>query len=315
MDSNLYQALRERAAWIDLTGRGKIRVTGEDRVRFLHAMSTNHIQQLQPGTGCYAFFLNAQGKILADVNIFCMPDYLLLDTEPEMKDRVMEHLDKFIIADDVTLHDFTDATATVTVEGPETARVLNDLGGMPAQTPFSLVEWNRSQIAQWSYTGGPGYAVYVPAEEKQEFIEQLTLAGVPRADMDTADAVRIENQRPRCGVDFTEAQIPQESQQASAIHFSKGCYIGQEIVERVRSRGHVNRRLATIEIDGKELPARGTLVQFDGKDVGEITSSAWSPSRNKVVAFARLRGEALEPGSSLLVNGATGHPIRELKSC
>src|SRR3954453_19633501 len=107
MDSRAYQALREESAWIDLTGRGKIRVTGDDRVRLLHAMCTNHVEDLLPGTGCYAFFLSPQGRILADVNIFCMPDYFLLDTEADTKQRVAEHLDKYIIADDVTLHDFT----------------------------------------------------------------------------------------------------------------------------------------------------------------------------------------------------------------
>src|SRR3954470_2146452 len=102
MDRNSYDALRERAAWIDLTGRGKIRATGDDRARLLHSMTTNNIQALLPGEGCYTFFLTAQGRIIADANIFAMTDYLLIDTEPETKQRVYEHLDKFIIADDVT---------------------------------------------------------------------------------------------------------------------------------------------------------------------------------------------------------------------
>src|SRR5919106_4918026 len=108
--TNTYDALRNRAAYIDLSGRGNIRATGEDRVRLLHAMTTNHVEQLQPGTGCYGFFLTAQGRILADVNLFCMPDYILLDTEPETRQRVREHLERYIIADDVTLEDFTDCT-------------------------------------------------------------------------------------------------------------------------------------------------------------------------------------------------------------
>src|SRR5215212_2003936 len=118
MDLHSYEALRERAAWIDLSNRGKIRVTGDDRVRLLHSMTTNHIQQLIPGSGCYTFFLTAQGRIIADANIFCMSDYLLIDTEPETRQRVLEHLEKFIIAADVLLHDFTNDYGTINLEGP-----------------------------------------------------------------------------------------------------------------------------------------------------------------------------------------------------
>src|SRR5712692_8434989 len=113
-----YQALRESVGYLDLSARGKIFVTGEDRVRLLHAMTTNHIQQLQPGQGCYAFFLNAQGRILADVNLLVLPDRILLDLEPELRERVYQHLDKYIIADDVTLEDASDAWTALDVEGP-----------------------------------------------------------------------------------------------------------------------------------------------------------------------------------------------------
>lgn len=294
MNANAYQALRERAAWIDSSGRGKIRVTGEDRVRLLHAMCTNHVESLQPGAGCYAFFLNAQGRILADAYIFCLPDYLLLDTEPESRARLMEHLDKFIIADDVTLHDFTAGTATVYLEGPAAEQVLCDLGAMPAHIPCSLVEWAQSLVAHTSYTGGPGYAIFVPREQKADLIAQLQGAGVPQADLATADLVRLENGRPRFGVDFSDANIPQETRQMQAVHFQKGCYLGQEIVERVRSRGHVNRLLTPIEVQSEEPLPPGTKVLAAGKEVGAITGSAFSPARGCVAGLAILRAEALQ---------------------
>src|SRR5580658_2910294 len=119
-----YDALRHRAAWIDLSARGKIKLTGEDRARLLHAMTTNHIQQLGPGSGCYAFFLNDKGRVLADANILCRPDYFLLAVAPETRQPLYQHLDRFIIADDVTLEDVTDATATIAIEGPEAACLL-----------------------------------------------------------------------------------------------------------------------------------------------------------------------------------------------
>src|SRR4026208_1066590 len=114
-----YQALRSGAAWLDLSTRGKIIARGEDRARLLHAMTTNHVQQLQPGEGCYAYFLNPQGRILADVNLFRRPEDFLLDVEPETREPLYQHLAKFIIADDVTLEDATSALATLDLEGPE----------------------------------------------------------------------------------------------------------------------------------------------------------------------------------------------------
>ena len=113
-----YEALRGSAAWIDLSARGKIRVTGEDRARLLHAMSTNHVAGLQPGEGLYAFFLTAQGRIVADANVYNLGEAILLDTEPETADKLREHLDKYIIADDVTLEDETAQWAEIGIEGP-----------------------------------------------------------------------------------------------------------------------------------------------------------------------------------------------------
>ena len=123
-----YEALRNEAAWLDLSARGKIKATGEDRARLLHAMTTNHVESLAPGTGCYAYFLSAQGRILADVNLLCRTDHFLLDTEPETREKLFTHLDNFIIADDVTLEDVTLTLATIAVEGPGSAVVLRNLG-------------------------------------------------------------------------------------------------------------------------------------------------------------------------------------------
>jgi folate-binding Fe-S cluster repair protein YgfZ len=128
--TNGYQALRETAARIELCARGRVRVTGDDRVRLIHAMTTNHVQNLVPGSGCYAFFLNAVGRVLADANILCFTDHLLIDTEPESGAFLMEHLDKYIIADDVTLDDVTPATLEIGIEGPQAAAALLQ-GGLP----------------------------------------------------------------------------------------------------------------------------------------------------------------------------------------
>jgi tRNA-modifying protein YgfZ len=302
MNETAFTAFRESAAFFDLPGRGKIRVTGQDRARLLHAMCTNHVQDLQPGTGCYAFFLTAQGRILADAYVYCMPDYLLLDTEPETKQRLMEHLDKYIIADDAELRDFTEATATVGLEGPRAGEILTELGALPGHLPCSLVEWGHRQVARCSYTGGDGYSIFVPPEEKAELLEQLRSAGAVEADTETLEAARILSGKPRFGLEIADTNIPQETGQMHAVHFSKGCYLGQEIVERVRSRGHVNRQLKSVRIDG-ERPERGAKILSGDKEVGEILSSATLPD-SQVAALAMLRSEALIPGSSLKVGTA-----------
>lgn len=303
MDRISYEALHQRAAWIDLTGRGKIRAMGEDRARLLHSMTTAHIEELVPGVGCYAFFLTAQGRILADAHVFAMTDYLLIDTEPETKQRVFDHLDKFIIADDVILRDFTNDYATLNVEGPHAEEVLKQLDAPLAHSPCSIAEWAHSEIAHVSYTGQPGYSFFVPCEHMNDCIAKLQDAGVVQADIATADVVRLENAKPRYGVDITETSIPQETQQMHAVHPSKGCYIGQEIVERVRARGHLNKMLYPIEIATEEAPRSGSPVQADGKEVGTITSAAYSPLKDKVVGFAVIRTEAA--ATSLTVNGAS----------
>ena len=303
-----YEALREHAGWIDLSGRGKIRITGEDRVRLAHALTTNHIEGLAPWSGCYAFFLNSQGRVLGDMNLFKLPEYLLLDTEPEVRPKLYEHFDKLIIADDAALEDVSDTTATVNVEGPRAQAILASLGAPADEPDFALAEWGTHLLARIGSTGLPGYSIFLPLEEKANLLERLDAARVHRADPLAIEAVRLENRVPRYGVDFSEAHIPNQMQQLGALHFSKGCYLGQEIVERVRSLGQVNRLLASLEADTETPFVRGSKILLEGKEVGQIGSSAFSPARGKVLAFAILRREALASGATT-VDGVAVRPL------
>ena len=294
-----YQALREQAAWLDLSARGKIRVSGEDRARLLHAMTTNHVQQLKPGDGCYAFFLNAQGRILGDVNLFCFDDHFLLDTEPETRHKLFEHLDRYIIADDVTLADETDRIATISVEGPEAASVLAKLCSPIPETPYSTLTCGERTIACVDSTGAGGFFLFTSLEDKPRLIEDLEHAGAVHATPEEATVVRLEHGRPRYGEEITERFLVQETGQLQAISFNKGCYLGQEIVERVRSRAQIHRILRRLEIDSLEIPAAG--AKFEG---GEIVSAIQSPASGKVIAMAYVRTSNSEPGTELTVNGA-----------
>jgi aminomethyltransferase len=284
-----YDALRTRAAWLDLSARGKIKLTGEDRARLLHAMSTNHIQQLTPGAGCYTFFLNDKGRILADANVLCRPDYFLLDVEPETREPLYQHLDRYIIADDVTLEDLTDSTATIAVEGPQAAEVLQRVGAPVPEADYSSVDWgadwDEALLARLNSTGSTGFFLFAPQAQKSALIAQLEAAGAEPADAEGARVVRLENGKPRFGEDISERFLAQEANQPQALHFSKGCYLGQEIVERVRSRGQIHRVLKPLVLEGVEPPAPGTKLE----DGAEITSAAYSPSLGKVVALAYVR--------------------------
>lgn len=294
-----YQALREGAAWLDLSTRGKLRVSGDDRARLLHAMTTNHIEQLKPGEGCYAFFLNAQGRILGDVNVLCFADHFLLDTEPETRQKLFEHLDRYIIADDVTLANETDRLATIAVEGPEASQVLGKLGATLPDHPYSTAQWESKIVARLNSTGANGYFLFFPASEKADVTAQLSAAGVVGASAEDARVVRIEHGRPRYGEEITERYLVQETDQLQAVHFSKGCYLGQEIVERVRSRAQIHRVLRRLEIDSPQPPEPGAKLTSSEAPAGEIASAAFSPALGKTVALAYVRVPYTEPGTEL----------------
>lgn len=271
-----YEALRQGAAIIDVSARGRIRVTGEDRKRLLHAMTTNHVQEMEPGQTRYAFFLNAQGRILADVWILCLEDALILDVEPEVREKVFQHLDRFIIADDVTLEDITETTSEFAVEGPATVR--------PAGT-----------VIEGGLTGQPGFRVIVPRGESPA-------VDAVACSLEEARTVRVENGVPRYGEDILETNLVQEIGRMDALHFNKGCYLGQEIVERVRSRGQVTKGLAKLATAGSKVPAAGTKVMSDDKEAGEIRSAVWSPAEGRVRAIAMLRNVMLT--AALAADGA-----------
>jgi len=267
-----YEALRTAAAVLDLTGRGAIRVSGEDRARLLHAMSSNHIEGLAPGEGCYAFFLNAQGKILADANILCFADHLLLDTEPETRESLRRHVDKYVIAEDVTLEDT--APAVLGIEGPQSGAALASAGAPVPAGDFSHAVWDDAVVARISWTGAPGFRIWLPAGLKQAVLARL---GLPAASFDESEVVRLEHGKPRYGQDITDTTLPQESQQMHAVSFQKGCYVGQEIVERIRARGQVHRRLERLEYDAGHRPD------------AQITSEAYSPALGRMAGLGYVR--------------------------
>lgn len=301
-----YEALRTTAAWFDLSSRGRLRAVGDDRQRLLHALTTNHIEGLTPGQGVYAFFLNAQGRVLADAIVACRAEDLLILTEPETREKVAQHIERYIIADDVTLEDVTAATCELALEGPDADSRLVFMELPVPGAEYGCTEADGITILRASATGQPGFRLIAPAERKDKL--QAGLAEfAPQASADDLRTLRLEHGRPRYGEDISERYIAHETGQMQALHFEKGCYLGQEIVERVRSRGLVHRQLRALRIEGHAVPEPGEKLLAGEKEAGEITSAAWSPAEHAVRALAYLR---LDAGQSASLRTAGGQAVQ-----
>ena len=289
-----YEALASGAAWIDLSARGRVMVRGRDRARLLHNISSNDIKNLAPGSGCYAFLLSPQGRIQADFELSCVEDHFLIDTEPDLREKVMAHILRYKVADQVELEDRTASTVALGIEGQAT----EGPGGQAIRAAVA-----DGTVAPFRLTGQAGFRVYGEREAAGEWIRRLENAGVVPATAEDARRIRIENGKPRYGEDIRDTTLPQESQQMHAVSFQKGCYIGQEIVERIRAQGRVNRKLARLEIEGEAEIPPASKVMAGEKEGGEVTSAVYSPRARRVVAMAFLRSEYFEPGTALSVLG------------
>ncbi len=281
-------------------------MAGEDRVQFVHAMCSNDVESLRPGQGVRAFFLDVKGHIQADARIFVSEDHVLIDCEPERPEQLREHLERFIVMDDVTLQ--RHSGVAVALEGPSSDKIAREVLSVtpPPAQPYSHVRQGGLSTIRASLTGQPGLWLLVEEGSKTDLAAKLGAAGVPTASSNDVLKVRVENGVPREGEDFSGSTLPNHLQQPDALSFTKGCYLGQEIVERVRSRGQINRLLVAVELETTEPPAPGAAVLVEEKEAGRLTSPVFSPTMERVVAFAILRREAASPGTEFTVNGRRG---------
>jgi aminomethyltransferase len=296
-----------------LADAGWLRVTGDDRLRWLAGMLTNGIQQQEPGTGSYNFILSAQGRIQGDCYAFVREQEVLLETTSEQVQPLQTLLDRFIIMDDVELADASAAWHGIGITGPKAAEILDSIG-IPAGdlAPLTLRTLNGFEltlIAAYSSTL-PSFELWCnDATEAAAIRPALIAAGAAECGPEAVEAHRILSGTPRYGTDIRDKDLPQETAQTRALSFSKGCYIGQEIVERIRSRGTVHRTFTGFLIEG-ELPTAGTALDLDGKPVGEITSAAAIPFKRgeKRLALGYIRREALLQKKPLSYTGGIATP-------
>jgi folate-binding protein YgfZ len=281
---------------VDLSGRAKIALSGEDRVRWLNGMVTNNIRDLAATSGVYAFLLNPQGHILGDMYAYSQGESLTLDTDTSQLEKLLAIFDRYIIMDDVEVSNLSDLQS-VAIAGPRASEVLRNAGFESLRLEslqFADVIWQNSAVTvvRGDHPGVDWYELWSTPSQLSTLRSALTQAGAKPAGTAALELLRIAAGIPRYGQDIRERDLPQETSQDRALHFSKGCYVGQEIVERIRSRGAVHRKFAGFEVEGS-LPAPGTKVQAEGKDVGEITSAASIPvkSGERQLAIGYIRRE------------------------
>jgi folate-binding protein YgfZ len=296
-----WAALRGGCGVFDLGWRAKLVVTGRDRTRWLNGMVTNNIRDLAPGHGVYSFLLNPQGHILGDMCIFNRGESFLIDTDHAQVEKLAHLLKKYIIMDQVVLSQAAQNQITALgVEGPQAKDVLLRAGFEPSELQPLEVEDRMSNdtaislVRSWQ----GGYMVWLPPEHAGAMWEVLAAAGATPVGAEALEMWRIAAGIPRYGVDISDRDLPQETAQEHALNFKKGCYIGQEIVERIRSRGAVHRRFTGFSFEGPAHPPPGTKIERDGRDVGEITSVAVLPS-GRAIGLGYLRREAGQPGASI----------------
>ena len=321
-----HHAVRNDVGIADVSYRGRHRLTGEDRAKFLHRIISNDVEGLSTGQGTYATLLTHRGKIIADMNISVLEDAIGIDTAPETTESLFNELDKYIIADDVEFSDVTAETGGLAVHGPKAADLvqsvlgINGLDELPERyncfREADALFQHAIVCARTDVTGEIGYTLYTAAEALVSLWETVMTEGerfnVQPIGWNALESLRIEAGVPRYGTELTDSVIPLEAELEHAIDFEKGCYIGQEIVARMKYRGHPNRLLRGIEIES-DLTAQdchkfyaGAKVFNGDKEVGWITSATFAPTLEKSIALGYVRMAVTEAGSCVQIETSDG---------
>ena len=294
-----YWTLQESGALIDLSCSGIFELKGDDRTRFLHGMVTNDIKSLTPGGGCHAAFLSPQGRMTADLHVFCAEDSLILTTEPAGRERLGPALRKYIIGDRSLLIDRSEELALLSLQGKKATELLASM--LPRPLPMKLsydhfeamLAGAKTRICRVDRTRTGGYDFIVERENLPVvwhlILERGKNEGVLPVGFESFNVHRIEAGLER-----------------DAISFNKGCYIGQESVARITYRGHVNRKLVGLNLSGDQPVSKGDKISKDGQEVGWVTSSGYSPNSKRAIALGYVRREVLEPGTIVFIEFTDG---------
>ncbi|HVQ78119.1 MAG TPA: aminomethyltransferase family protein [Candidatus Binatia bacterium] len=311
-----HAAVREGLGVVDRSLLGKAMVTGRDRAAFLQGMLSNDVKALAPGQGCAAAFLDAHGKVMALLDVYAAEDRLLLVLPPSLTEKTLQLLDRYLISEKAYFETADEAWAVLTVLGPRAgAAVAAALDRPVALSDHEHVEGAIGEapvrVIESGLPGVPGYACWTAAEHGPTLWRALREAGARPVGSAAYEILRVEAGVPSYGVDVDETVILPELRREDLISYTKGCYIGQEVVARVKYRGHVNRALCGLVLGGQRVPQPGARVMAGGKDVGRVTSAVRSPAIGAPIALGYVRREHLEPGSAVeIADGDATTPAR-----
>ena len=303
-------AVRNGIGIIDTSHRGRLRLTGTERAEYLHRIVSNEVTKLSPGGGNYAMILTNRGKIIADMNVVVAEDYIDLITNAIAKEDLHRSLDKYLIADDVEINDITAETGIILVSGVNSGLFIESLLGIDVD---NLEEYQsvNGKIADLSVkcvssleTGEVGFQLHVNSASELSDLWQVLIAegksfGVVPVGLKALNSLRLEAGIPWFGNELDDSIIPLEAELEKAVNFEKGCYIGQEIVARMKYRGHPNRLLRGLEIDSEDLPSEKAVIRSGEKQIGYVTSVVKSPTLNKTIALGYVRTAFTEHGSEV----------------
>jgi folate-binding protein YgfZ len=309
--SGEYRVLRDGAGAIALGERTVVRVTGDDRVSFLHGMSSNDIKQAIADAIVPALFLTEHAHLIADFFAWIEPDAILIDIDTALWTRARSHLEKLLVADDVEFEELT-ALAAIDVEGPRAADAVRAVAGDRAAAlgEWTLVRADDLTVGNLPRLGSSAFTILAPAEKSVSILAQITALGADfrAVGADALEIIRVENGLALAGVDTGEKTIALEARLERAISLRKGCYVGQETIERATARGGMRKRLFGLRIQGARAPQPGSPVMLAGKEVGRITSVVHSPKLG-VVGLAILNQSAWDDASELSIADPAGEII------
>ena len=304
-----YAAVREGGVGlIDLSSRGRLLVGGSEAVQFLNGLITNDMKTLAENQWMPAVFPTVQGRLIASVRVIHTGDGYLIDTEPATHGRVLQTVARFTLAGDFRVTDLTTEMAQLSLQGLRAAKIAGDVFGDSAESlsnfAGAVVPWNNSQVTiiRATHTAADGFDLFVEASAAATLWEKLTAAGARPIGFDAFEILRIEAGQPRYGIDMDETNVVTETNLDEAISYTKGCYIGQEIVARIKYRGHVAKKLTGLLFArGVKVQTGATIRSLDEKDIGRITSATLSPHLGRTLALGYVKYDYLAAGTSVKV--------------
>ena len=316
-----FSALLKGCGIYDLGFRARLSLTGSDRARWMNGMVTNNVRDLAEGRGVYAFLLNAQGRILGDMYVCNRGESLLVETDRSQVEKITATFDHFIIMDDVEVTNISEQETALGLAGPR-SRELLDAAGIAVQeiqplqmaTPKCQCECDcvECTVIRGDDAAQESYEIWLAPKDVHKTWRALIAAGATPVGSEALEMQRIAAGIPLYGVDIRERDLPQETEQMRALNFNKGCYVGQEIVERIRSRGNVHRKFTGFLVEGAAGIPAGSKIASGEKEVGEVTSAAvlGAGSDQRTIALGYIRREVGLPGADVTIAGVPATVIQ-----